>query len=165
MEIDDSTDFEVAATFDIFAWLRSKNIIGDGEQKQENPFAARQLLEKYSLPSLQSFDANNQMKIQFTHPVNVDRTSQLSMQEIEALMKLRGATKLVLAPANDLYQDKKKFKWELSAYDEGSMSISVVFENPKYISFGGLDTLKIIFAEDPVFFTPQEAAVKVKITH
>ena len=33
MEIDDSTDFEAAATFDIFAWLRSKNIIGDIDQK------------------------------------------------------------------------------------------------------------------------------------
>ena len=42
------------------------------------------------------------------------------------------------------------------------MSISVVFENPKYISFGGLDTLKIIFDEDPVFFTPLEVE-RVKI--
>ena len=42
------------------------------------------------------------------------------------------------------------------------MSIRVVFQNPKYISFGGLDTLKISFAQDSVFFNPlEEERVKI----
>ena len=62
---------------------------------------------------------------------------------IETYIKLTSSIKVTLVPANDMNLDKKEFTWSLKNYDEEGFKLQVDFENPKYISFGGTDTLKM----------------------
>ena len=64
--------------------------------------------------------------------------------------------KFELVPGNDVYLDKKQFKWKLLHFNEGYIFFDVKFKYPKYISVNGLDTLKISFQNAESFMSPQE---------
>ena len=60
-----------------------------------------------------------------------------------SFIKLTNSITVELISGNDLYLDKKGFKWEIKKYDETGISLKVKFDHPKYISVGDPDTLHI----------------------
>ena len=75
---------------------------------------------------------------------NVEFNQDLFM--LESFMKISGSIKAELVPANDLYLDKKGFSWKLDHYSTWSLSFHFEFEHPKFISVGGIDTMRITFS-------------------
>ena len=63
--------------------------------------------------------------------------------ELESFLKLSESVKITLAPASDLYSDKKGFKWVIQQYSEDGLAIKVIFDHPEFITTNGIDTLKI----------------------
>ena len=63
--------------------------------------------------------------------------------ELAYFLKISSSIKVELIPANDLYLDKKAFKWSIKRYDEDGMALMVTFDHPHYISVGGTDILKM----------------------
>ena len=49
-----------------------------------------------------------------------------------------------IVPASDNDLDKKAFTWKLTKMDDNGFDFALKFKHPKYISSGGVDTLKII---------------------
>ena len=73
---------------------------------------------------------------------------------IQTFLQLTKSIKVELVPGNELYLDKKGFTWRLVKYSESNMGIQIYFENPEYISFGKVDTLKITFSNSAKFLRP-----------
>ena len=63
--------------------------------------------------------------------------------ELAYFLKISSSIKVELIPANDMFLDKKGFKWAIKRYDEDGMAFMVTFDHPYYISVGGTDTLKM----------------------
>ena len=63
-------------------------------------------------------------------------------------------------PATDYYLDEKAFKWSLTRIDENGLDFYVKFDQPEYISFGGIDTLKVMINNAKEFLQPQDQAIK-----
>ena len=61
----------------------------------------------------------------------------------------------MLIPANDLNIEKKKFTWGIKQYSESGFRLQLDFENPKYISFGGTDTIKMTLFNTNEFLAPK----------
>lgn len=59
-------------------------------------------------------------------------------------------------PANDLYPDKKGFRWEVGKYDENGINFIITFDNPMYISVDGIDTMKISFFNTEKYLQPSK---------
>ena len=49
---------------------------------------------------------------------------------------------------------KKTFKWKLLVYNDNSIAFDIKFDNPKYISNDGIDTMKISFQHTNDFMMP-----------
>ena len=75
--------------------------------------------------------------------VIVSSTKQL--KELEKFLKISSSVKFEFVPANDWYPDKKGFRWEVGKYDESGLGFIITFDDPMYISVGGIDTMKISF--------------------
>lgn len=52
--------------------------------------------------------------------------------------------------------EMKSFTWELLSYDENGFNLQINFEYPEYISFGGMDTLKITFYNTYLYLAPKD---------
>ena len=63
----------------------------------------------------------------------------------------------MLIPANELYWEKKGFTWSLTNYNDDVMGLKVNFENPKYISIGGTDTLKVTLSNTKKYLQPENS--------
>ena len=81
---------------------------------------------------------------------------QKMLKELEKFLKLSNSVKFEFVPANDWYQDKKGFKWEVGSYNEAGVGFSIKFDHPKYISVGGTDTMKISFFNTAKYLSPSE---------
>ena len=69
--------------------------------------------------------------------------SSSQLQKIESYLKLSNSIIVSLVPASELYAYKKTFSWSLIGYNNHGFKLQFKFDHPKYISFGGKDTLKI----------------------
>lgn len=70
------------------------------------------------------------------------------------------SVKMTLIPANDLYLDKKDFTWSLKNFDENGIAFDVDFVYPRYISYGGIDTLKIELYKTQYYQEPLSAELQ-----
>ena len=61
---------------------------------------------------------------------------------------------MLIVPANDNDLDKKAFEWTLTKMDDNGFDFSLKFKYPKFISWGGVDTLKIIFFNADQYLKP-----------
>ena len=61
---------------------------------------------------------------------------------------------MLIVPATDHDLDKKAFEWSLTKMDDKGFDFSLKFKHPKYISSGGVDTLKIILFNTEQFLKP-----------
>ena len=85
--------------------------------------------------------------------VKISPDSKLKLAE--SYLKLTQSIRMELVPGSDLYLDKKGFSWELTGQNEYGFSFSVRFENPKYISVGSFDSIKIQFFNTEEYLQPQ----------
>ena len=53
-----------------------------------------------------------------------------------------------------MHVEKKTFTWKLLRYDENGIGLKVNFDNPIYLSVGGIDTLKIQFFNTDKYLKP-----------
>ena len=67
---------------------------------------------------------------------------------------MTNSVKIDLVPANDMHVEKKTFTWKLLRYDENGIGLKVNFDNPIYLSVGGIDTLKIQFFNTDKYLKP-----------
>ena len=67
---------------------------------------------------------------------------------------MTNSVKIDLVPANDMHVEKKTFTWKLLSYDENGIGLKVNFDNPIYLSVGGIDTLKIQFFNTDKYLKP-----------
>lgn len=109
----------------------------------------------YALPSIKAYGADGLLQLRFKNKIFVDETFASNLVATERLIKLRQSLRLVLVHSDDLYYDMKTFEWKLEGYTESSLTLRIDFHNPKYISVADIDTMKLIFAQDEMFFTPQ----------
>ena len=77
--------------------------------------------------------------------------TESELENIESLMKIAGCIKMELIPATGQDLDKKKFEWTLTKFDQENLEIKLTFENPKYISIDGSDSVKITFDKTNYF--------------
>ena len=82
------------------------------------------------------------------------------MKLLETYLKLKESIQFELVPGTDYYIDKKAFKWSLTQIDENGLDFKVKFDHPEYISFGGIDTLKVTINNSEEFLQPQNQALK-----
>ena len=59
-----------------------------------------------------------------------------------------------IVPASDNDLDKKAFTWKLTKMDDNGFDFALKFKHPKYISSGGVDTLKIILFNADEYLKP-----------
>ena len=76
------------------------------------------------------------------------------MKVLETYLKLNESIKFELVPATDYYLEKKAFEWSLARIDENGLDFKVKFDHPEYISFGGIDTLKVMINNAEEFLQP-----------
>jgi len=62
---------------------------------------------------------------------------------LSQVLKVSRSIKCTLVPGNDLYSEKKGFKWEFFVYEETKLGIRFKFDFPGYISVGDTDTMKV----------------------
>ena len=73
---------------------------------------------------------------------------------IENYVRLNKSIQVTLVPANDMYLDKKGFKWQLNEYNQDSLALKLKSDHPKYISVFGIDVLKVTFTKTDEFLAP-----------
>ena len=86
--------------------------------------------------------------------------SSSELLKIESYLKLSNSIVVRLIPASELYAYKKTFTWNLASYNDHGFKLQFKFDHPKYISFGGKDTLKITIKNAEQFLQPQNERLK-----
>ena len=142
---------------------------GNNKAEEAHPTLKKgKLSKKFSVPSISDFASNGDFSVQLSGPINVydplegrrlsssgDLSEEQNIAVMQSWLKLTDSLKLQLIPGNDMYTDKKGFKWQLKSYSEKSMDYKVTFEHPNYISVGDPDTLKVVFNNTSSYLAPQ----------
>ena len=136
------------------------------------------MTKKYSMPEAPILPSDGALSIKMSSPIqlydaktlvknkrrNLDqdgksKATELTKNEelmlVDSYMKLSGSIKVQLIPHTDVDVDKKGFSWKLAKYDEGQIGIAVKWQNPAYVSVGGIDKLKITFNNTKTFIKPK----------
>ena len=80
--------------------------------------------------------------------------SDARLRMVQSYLKLTGSIQMLIVPATDNDLDKKAFTWKLTKMDDNGFDFALKFKHPKFISSGGVDTLKIILFNADQYLKP-----------